>query len=72
MTLTTTTLSAVPVKMPPTNPPNRVVPTRTGVMYTPEQWAEKKEIITQLYAREGKSLREVKEKLRLEHDFRPT
>ena len=49
-----------------------VVPTRKGVQYTPEQWAEKRAIITQLYAKEGKSLREVKEYLRIEHNFRPT
>jgi Clr5 domain len=48
------------------------VPTRSGVQYTPEQWAERKEIITQLYATEGKSLREVKEFLRNRYDFRPT
>ncbi|KAF7504133.1 hypothetical protein GJ744_002651 [Endocarpon pusillum] len=51
---------------------NRVVPTRAGVQYTPEQWALKRDIITQLYAIEGKSLREVKEHLRTRHDFRPT
>ncbi|ERF71434.1 hypothetical protein EPUS_06816 [Endocarpon pusillum Z07020] len=51
---------------------NRVVPTRSGVQYTPEQWAKKRDIITQLYATEGKSLREVKEHLRTKHDFRPT
>ena len=51
---------------------NRVVPTRSGVQYTPEQWAAKRDIITRLYAREGKSLREVKEVLRLRYDFRPT
>lgn len=49
-----------------------VVPTRKGVQYTPEQWAEKRAIITQLYAKEGKSLREVKEHLRIQHNFRPT
>jgi Clr5 domain/Fungal Zn(2)-Cys(6) binuclear cluster domain len=46
--------------------------TRSGVQYTPELWAEKKDIITQLYSKEGKSLREVKEYLRERHDFRPT
>lgn len=49
-----------------------MVPTRSGVQYTPEQWAEKRALITQLYAGELKPLREVKEHLRLRHDFRPT
>jgi Clr5 domain len=48
------------------------IPTRAGRQYTPEQWAEKKDLITQLYVNEGKSLREVKEWLRERHDFRPT
>lgn len=58
--------------MPPQVRDNRVVPTRKGAQYTPEQWAEKRSIITQLYAIEGKSLREVKELLRIRYDFRPT
>ncbi len=58
--------------MPPQTTENRVVPTRSGVQYSPEEWAKKRDIITQLYAREGKSLREVKEHLRTKHDFRPT
>ncbi|KAF7514087.1 hypothetical protein GJ744_004412 [Endocarpon pusillum] len=52
--------------------PSRIVPTRLTVQYTLEQWAEKRDIITQLYAREGKSLREVKEYLRTKYSFRPT
>jgi Clr5 domain len=48
------------------------VPTRSGTQYTPEQWAAKRDIISQLYGERGLSLREVKEHLRIHHNFRPT
>ena len=45
---------------------------RSGIQYTPDQWAEKRDLITRLYATEGKSLRDVKEYLRVHYEFRPT
>jgi hypothetical protein len=45
---------------------------RSMSSYNADEWESKRELITRLYFKEGKTLREVRQILEQEHNFQPT
>ena len=44
---------------------------RSANSYSSDEWREHRNVITQMYFEEGKTLKEVREYLEKEHDFTP-